>query len=62
MKLLLGSEPESELLRRERLPGDPFNFLDLQIENNVKELKLAIEKRGIFCPLIMIWIIPSRNY
>ena len=50
VKLLLGSEPESELLRRERLPGDPFNFLDLQIENNVKELKLAIEKKRNLLP------------
>ena len=50
VKLLLGSEPENELLRTERLPGDPFNFSELQIENNVKELKLAIEKRRNLLP------------
>ena len=47
---MLGSEPENELLRTERLPGDPFNFSELQIENNVKELKLAIEKRRNLLP------------
>ena len=45
IKLLLGTEPQSELLRTEKLPGDPFNFLEMQLENNVDKLKLAIENK-----------------
>ena len=48
VKLLLGSEPEIELLRRERLPGDPFNFLYLQIEIMLKNLSLQLKKEESF--------------
>ena len=44
VKLLLGSDPASELFRKEKLPGDPHNFFELQIEKNILTLDEAIKK------------------
>jgi ERCC4-related helicase len=45
IKLLLGAEPQSEVFRKDRLPGDPHNFLDLQIEKNISYLDTALRER-----------------
>lgn len=42
IKLLLGAEPEPEAIRKQRLPGDPHNFFELQVKKNISNLDAAL--------------------
>jgi len=61
VKLLLGAEPSSEVLRKERLPGDPQNFFELQVEENIRSLDHALRNERNTLPFNRNTDIAIRN-
>ena len=49
---MLGAEPEPESKRVHKLPGDPYDFDELLIENNINSLSEALKDERDSCPLI----------
>ena len=43
IKIMLGAEPEPESKRVHKLPGDPYDFDELLIENNINSLSEALK-------------------